>query len=277
MHGHGYIMESDEETLRLDLKTDEKTVQKQAVWAGIKPGMRVADLACGPGKTTFCLQKLVQPDGEVTGVDYSEKRLIYARKHFSGAGIEFICRDISMPLDDLGTFDLIWIRFILEYNRSTSFDIVKNISGILKPGGILCLIDLDCNCLRYFGQSKRLERTICGIMSALEKDAGFDPYAGIKLYSYLYDLGYQDIDVDISPHHLIFGRLKEKDAYNWMMKVKVAAKNSGYGFEEYKGDYKKFFKEVESFLADPRRFIYTPLISCRGRKPLALNGPEQTF
>jgi SAM-dependent methyltransferase len=172
-----------------------------------------------------------------------------------------------MPLDDLGKFDLIWVRFVLEYNRLKSFDIVKNISGILKPGGILCLIDLDCNCLRHFGHSKRLERTICGIMSTLEKDADFDPYAGIKLYSYLYDLGYQDIDVNISPHHLIFGRLKEKDAYNWTMKVKVAARNSGYGFEEYGGDYKEFFKEVESFLADPRRFIYTPLISCRGRKP----------
>lgn len=277
MHGHKYIMESDEEVLRLDLKTDEKIVQKQAVWAGIKPGMRVVDLGCGPGKTTFCLQKLVQPDSEVVGVDYSEKRLIYAMKHYSGAGIEFIRRDISMPLDDLGKFDFIWMRFVLEYYRSKGFDIVKNISGILKPGGILCLIDLDHNCLRYFGQSKRLERAICGIMSALEEDADFDPYAGIKLYSYLYDLGYQDIDVDISLHHLIFGRLKEKDAYNWMMKVKVAAKNSGYGFEEYGGDYKKFFKEVESFLADPRRFIYTPLISCMGRKPLVLNGPEQPF
>ena len=277
MYGHRYIMESDEESLRLDLKTDEKAVQKQAVWAGIKPGMRVADLGCGPGKTTLCLQKLVQPDGKVTGVDYSEKRLAYAMKHYSGAGIEFICRDISMPLDDLGKFDLIWVRFVLEYNRSTSFDIVKNISGILKPGGILCLIDLDHNCLRHFGQSKRLEKTIRGIMSALEKDAEFDPYTGIKLYSYLYDLGYQDIDVDVSLHHLIFGRLKEKDAYNWTMKVKVAARNSGYGFEEYGGDYKKFFEEFESFFADPRRFIYTPLISCRGRKPLVLNGPEQPF
>lgn len=277
MHGHGYIMESDEESLRLDLKTDEKAVQKQAVWAGIKPGMRVADLGCGPGKTTFCLQKLVQPDGEVTGVDYSEKRLAYAMKHYKGAGIEFICRNISMPLDDLGKFDLLWVRFVLEYNRSKSFDIVKNISGILKPGGILCLIDLDHNCLRHFGHSKTLERTICGIMSILEKDADFDPYAGIKLYSYLYDLGYQDIDVDISPHHMIFGRLKEKDAYNWTMKIKVAAKNSGYGFEEYGGDYKKFFKEFESFFADPRRFTYTPLISCMGRKPLVLNEPEQPF
>ena len=61
------------------------------------------------------------------------------------------------------------------------------------------------------------------------------------------------------------------------MKVKAAARNSGYGFEEYGGDYKKFFEEVESFLADPRRFIYTPLISCRGRKPLVLNRPEQPF
>jgi hypothetical protein len=36
----GYLMESDEETLRLDMKTDGKTVEYQALWAGIKPGMR---------------------------------------------------------------------------------------------------------------------------------------------------------------------------------------------------------------------------------------------
>ncbi len=53
MNHRGYLMESDEETLRLDLKTDAKTVEKQALWAGIKPGMRVADLGFGSGKTTL--------------------------------------------------------------------------------------------------------------------------------------------------------------------------------------------------------------------------------
>ena len=53
-------MEDDQESVRLDRKTDGATVEKQALWAGIKPGMRVADLGCGAGKTTFHLNKLIQ-------------------------------------------------------------------------------------------------------------------------------------------------------------------------------------------------------------------------
>ena len=49
----GYLMESEDEALRLDVKTDAKKVKSQALWAGIKIGMRVADLGCGAGKATF--------------------------------------------------------------------------------------------------------------------------------------------------------------------------------------------------------------------------------
>ncbi len=263
-----YLMESEEEALRLDLKTDRKTVERQALWAGIRPGMRVADIGCGSGITTCCLNKLVQPNGEVVGVDISEQRIMHAKKHYSGTGIEFTCKDICEPLDDLGMFDFIWVRFVLEYHRSKSFDIVKNISNILKRRGILCLIDLDYNCLSHFGLSQRLERTIYKIINTLEKNADFDPYAGIKLYSYFYDLGYQDINVDLASHHLIFGELKETDAFNWTKKVEVAARNSGYRFEEYEGGYEEFFEEFKTSFADPRRFTYTPVISCRGCKPI---------
>jgi len=51
-HEYGYLMESDEEALRLDIKTVPALVEAQARWAGIEPGMRVADLGCGAGKTT---------------------------------------------------------------------------------------------------------------------------------------------------------------------------------------------------------------------------------
>ena len=33
----GYLMEGDEEALRLDIKTDFALVEEQALWAGIKP------------------------------------------------------------------------------------------------------------------------------------------------------------------------------------------------------------------------------------------------
>ena len=54
----GYFMESEEEAKRLDLKTDPTVVDRHARWAGLHPGMRVADLGCGSGKTTFCLSKI---------------------------------------------------------------------------------------------------------------------------------------------------------------------------------------------------------------------------
>ena len=102
-----YLMESDEEALRLDVKTDPEVIEKQALWAGLKPGMRVADIGCGSGKTTFYLHKHTQPGGQTVGIDGSDQRLKYAREHYRCDGIEYVCKNISDSLDDLGTFDFI--------------------------------------------------------------------------------------------------------------------------------------------------------------------------
>src|SRR3989304_9749966 len=118
-------MESDEETLRLEIKTDGDVIEKQAQWAGIREGMDVADICCGSGKTTSILHKLVQPGGNALGVDSSEKRIEYAREHYSAKGIEFKCKNIRRPLNALGSFDFVWVRFVLEFYRSSSFEIVK--------------------------------------------------------------------------------------------------------------------------------------------------------
>jgi SAM-dependent methyltransferase len=269
-HGE-YLMESKDEVRRLELKTDFKTLEKQALWAGIGSGMSVADIGCGSGITTFYLKKLVEASGKVVGVDRSEERIAYAKHHYTDTGIEFRCRDINKPLDDIGLFDFVWVRFILEYHRSKSFDLVKNISKMVKPGGIFCLIDLDYNCLSHFGIPRRLEKTLYDIMNILENHADFDPYAGRKLYSFIYDLGYENINVDMSPYHLIFGELKETDEFNWTKKVEVAAKKSGCRFEEYNRGYEEFCEEFKKSFADPRRFTYTPVISCRGRKPKSIS------
>jgi hypothetical protein len=123
--------------------------------------------------------------------------------------------------------------------------------------------------LRHFGLPQRLETVLVNVMQKLEENFNFDPYAGIKLYSYLYDIGYQNIDVKVAPHNLIFGELKEIDNFNFTKKVEIAAKNSGYRFEEYEDGYEGFLKEFVDYFSDLRRFTYTPLISSRGRKPVS--------
>ena len=262
-----YLMENDEEIVRLEIKTDINAVHRQARWAGIEPGMRVADIGCGPGKTSRALRDLVGPRGEVIGIDIAPQRVAYANDKYADTGLRFEHRNAVKPLDDLGSFDFVWARFLLEYHRDCSFQIVENLSRITRPGGIICLIDLDHNCLNHHGLPERLNNALRGVMNRVAQYANFDPHVGIKLYSYLYDLGYEAIDVSMTPHHLIFGELNEVDAFNWTKKVEVGAKHSGYPFEEYAGGYEDFFEEFKTFFADPRRFTYTPLIACRGTKP----------
>ena len=264
MKDQAYIMEGDEEMIRLDVKTRGGVVREQAVWAGLKPGMRVADLGCGSGKTTFNLHSISKSD--TVGIDIAPQRVTYANENYSSTGARFMCRDIRNAMDDLGTFDFIWVRFVLEYYKHKSLDIVRNISRILKPGGILLLQDLDHNCLNHYGMSPTMETALSGVMKTLEEKAGFDPFVGKKLYAFLYDLGYEKIRMNMTPHHLIYGELNEADAFNWTKKVEVAARNSGYDFKEYDNGFDGFLAEFNSFFRDPRRFTYTALIACRGIK-----------
>jgi len=161
----------------------------------------------------------------------------------------------------------VWVRFALEYFREEAFDLVSKISTIVRPGGILCLIDLDHNCLNHYQMPERLERTVFDISAQLEVKANFDPYAGRKLYSHLYRLGYADVAVDIGAHHLIVGELKEQDAYNWLKKVEMIFRKLKYSFPEYPGGHREFHDEFLRFFMSPERFTYTPIICCRGRRP----------
>ena len=269
MQAQRYLMEHGDESLRLDIKTDNEVTAKQATWAGIAPGMRVADIGCGSGKTTSKLGELVQPGGNALGIDIAEQRVAFGREHYQNEYVSFLHRDARLSMTDLGFFDFVWVRFLLEYHRANSYDLVKNISDIVEPGGTLVLIDLDYNCLTHFGHSERMDKALAAIMKSLEGRANFDPYVGRKLYSYLYDMGYQDINVEVGAHHQIFGALKHADDFNWTKKVEIGARFSGYDFAEYENGFEEFLTEFRTFFAHPRRFTYTPIIAVRGRKPLA--------
>jgi len=262
-----YLMENGEECQRLEIKTLPEDVVRQARWAGITEGMHVLDAGCGVGKTTSVLKEMVGDSGTVAGLDFSASRLDEARERYGREGIRFVRHDLKTPYEPEEKFDAVWMRFLLEYFRDDPLSIVRNATRRLKPGGILCLIDLDQNSLNHHGQSEQLEKTIHGVIRSLEINRNFDPYAGRKLYAHMVDLGYQNIAAHVEAHHLIYGELAEKDTFNWLRKMDVAAQGSGHDFSEYGGDFTAAREDFRRFFTDTRRFTYTPVILCRGIRP----------
>ena len=263
-----YLMESEDEVIRLDIKTDPDALRRQALWCGLRPGMRVLDCCCGSGKTTSLLYEMIQPEGSIVGVDFSDQRLSYARQHYgSQERIVFLRQNLCEAMDDLGKFDLIWVRFVLEYFRKEASGIVGNLKQCLKPGGTLCLIDLDYNCLTHYGMPAPLAATLSAIMESLDRENNFDTYIGRKLYSFLYDNGFQNIEAEVMAHNLLYGAIGEKDRYNWTKKVEMAAKKSKAIIDGYPGGPEQFYFDFNHFIGDPRRFSYTPLLLCKGSVP----------
>ena len=86
----------------------------------------------------------------------------------------------------------------------------------------------------------------------------------------MYDAGFQDIRMDLQPHHLIFGEVRDQDIFNWVKKAEVVTVKARGMFESYPGGHDAFFEDFKKFFLNPRRFTYTPLILCKGTRPSLL-------
>ena len=110
------------------------------VWrrAGIKPGMRVLDVGCGPGYASFDLAQLVGPEGEVVAVDQSELFLKTLKAGAQARGLDNI-RTIHSELGSFawpeGEFDAVWTRWVLCFLPDPK-SALAGIVRALKPGGV---------------------------------------------------------------------------------------------------------------------------------------------
>ena len=80
--------------------------------AGLKRGMRVADLGCGVGMVTALLAQLVGPEGHVVGVDASGEQLAQTRERLERKGhnatfVQASVLNTGLPAE---SFDLVYCR-----------------------------------------------------------------------------------------------------------------------------------------------------------------------
>jgi SAM-dependent methyltransferase len=112
--------------------------------AGIRPGMRVADLGCGPGDVTFAAAERVGPTGAVVGVDDADQALEFARRRAQEAGLQ----NVSFERGDVTRWrpaepvDAVVGRFILIHLPDPVAQVARLID-LVRPGGVVAFADVD--------------------------------------------------------------------------------------------------------------------------------------
>ena len=112
--------------------------------AGLRRGMRVADIGCGVGMVTAQLAELVGPEGHVIGIDASGAQIAQAHSRLDGhaANVSFVEASATDTGLASASFDLIYSRFLLIH-LSDPEGALREMRMLLKPGGILVCEDGD--------------------------------------------------------------------------------------------------------------------------------------
>jgi ubiquinone/menaquinone biosynthesis C-methylase UbiE len=109
----------------------------------LRPGLRCADLGCGPGLDTVEMLRAVAP-GQVVAVDNSQVMLITAQQRARAAGLELtLCREEAGAFITAMTersYDVISLRFCLGYLDWSS--LLPRLPLALRAGGRLGLLTI---------------------------------------------------------------------------------------------------------------------------------------
>lgn len=197
----GQFEKNAEELERLKLQATIALNLEKEAWheAGLRPGMKVLDLACGPGFISCELAKAVG-DGQVTGVDINEELIATAHQAKQSEGVE----NVSFQLGNLykldlpeNSFDFVYARFVFQHLEKPELAL-SNVWKILKPGGVLCILDIDDNWTSFSPESEAFVKFIRRA-GAGQKRKGGNRLIGSQLFGLLTKAGYKEVSTRITP------------------------------------------------------------------------------
>jgi len=101
-----------------------------------RPGMRVLDLACGPGTLTFRLARQLEGRGEVVGVDLADGMIELARRQLAGRSlpVQFQRMDIEQLNFPSASFDAVACGHGLQLTPNLGRALLEA-HRVLKPRG----------------------------------------------------------------------------------------------------------------------------------------------
>ena len=106
--------------------------------AGLRPGMHVLDVACGPALVAQCARDIIGPSGGVIGLDPSIGMLREARKGPCGELVIGVGEQLPFPD---ASFDFLSMGYALRHVSDLRVAFAEY-RRVLKPGGIVLLLEI---------------------------------------------------------------------------------------------------------------------------------------
>jgi len=119
----------------------------ESMWraAGVATGMRVVDVGCGVGDTTFLAAELVGPSGFVIGVDRSADAVLTARQRAEAAGrlnVQFVEGELGSSIAHQDLFDAVVGRLVLTHQPNI-VAALRSLRPLVRPGGIFAFHEVE--------------------------------------------------------------------------------------------------------------------------------------
>lgn len=172
--------------------------EKFLIENGLKDGLNIADIGCGPGNTSLWLSRQVGKPGKILAIDNSDEQLsILENKILDNNifNIKTLKHDIYQ-IDQLKEqFDLIFCRFLFVHLRDP-LKIIAKLYSLLKPDGQLILAELDNSTWFSYPPHHALQQDTQLLLEVGNKKRS-DFSIGPKLYGYLRQSDFHSVNVKI--------------------------------------------------------------------------------
>jgi SAM-dependent methyltransferase len=166
---------------------------------GVPFGGTCLDVGCGGGHVTLELAGLVGPSGLAVGIDFDADVLALAEKDAAEAGatnVRFEHGDAVSLRRAVGDadFDVVYCRFLLSH-LAAPIDTVRDMAGLVRPGGVVVVEDVDCRGMHCEPPNVAFQRYY-ELYESIVRHKGADANIGPRLPSLLEDAGLGDVEVD---------------------------------------------------------------------------------
>lgn len=263
-----YLIDSDEEMLRLDRQASIYGTADDLAHLALKPGDRVLDAGCGSGQITRTIAAAV-PQGQATGVDREPRYIGYARRRAQAEGVSNLafCEGnlLALPFAD-GQFDLAWSKHVLQW-MDRPVAALAEMARVVRPGGRVLAANFDGFLLQHFPEDPVVQADMQRWFGAAHEAMGFDNWIGRKLPRMFLDAGLTDIRVDTLADKAFSG-LGGDPERQWNMAAQWRAAHAFSVKVFGSGDAAEAAgRRLLDRFADPSVFFHCTLFYVEGRVP----------